>query len=96
MKMTGCAASRLAFQLAAGFVAVHPRHHDIEQDQVGMHALGDFQRAFAGGGDKGLIALLDHHLAQRAQVFGRIINDQNRGITPRCVTQTSRTHWDRL
>src|ERR1700678_4251950 len=54
------------FEARANFVAVHLRHHDVQQDQVGGRIqTGEFQGLCAAGGDASLIGVLEnrvHHL----------------------------------
>ena len=44
--------------------AVHLRHLDVEEDEVGRFALGDLEAGLAVGGQQALVALvLEDHLA---------------------------------
>ncbi len=74
----------LALQAAADFQAVEVRQDDVEQDQVGLDAGGDVERALAGIGDEGLVALLAHHVLQQPEAVGSVVDDQNRGLARRC------------
>ncbi len=65
-------------EVAARLEAVHARHDDVKQDQVGLHALRDRQRALAGRGDKSLVSLPAHHRPQHAKAGRGVVDDQDR------------------
>ncbi len=73
------ARERVGAQLIEHVVAVHARHHDVEQNQVGSGCLsGDAQcgDARARGQDPVQGA---QQLAEQVQVLGRVVDDQQRG-----------------
>ncbi|MNT45774.1 hypothetical protein D3C72_1823730 [compost metagenome] len=82
----------MLLEAAACFDAVHVRHQYVEQDQVGLGALGDRQRPLAGRGDIGLITLFAHQLAQQLKVGRRIVDNQNGGFMPLGMLHTAWTH----
>ena len=54
-------------QLLQHFEAVHARHLDVEEDQVGRFALDQLDALFAGGGEHHVVALvLEGHLQRVA------------------------------
>ena len=64
-------------QRAADVVAAHARHHDVEQDQVGLVAAGgDLQGALAIDGDLGAVLVFQHG-AQQVDIVRRIVDHQN-------------------
>ncbi len=48
----------ICFQIFANFISVHLRHHDIEQDKVGLHFLNNSQCPDAVCGKSQLITLM--------------------------------------
>lgn len=48
----------VALQVAGHLVAVHARHHDVQQDQVGRPLGHDLQRFFTAARTQGLVALV--------------------------------------
>ena len=61
-------------ELAAGFKAVHLRHHHVQQDQVGLDAGQHFERLLAVRGDADLVALLFQNGRQRLDVGRRVVH----------------------
>ena len=60
-----------------GLDAVHLRHHDVEQYEVGQQLAGLFQRLDAVPGGHDLVALaLEAHL-QNVDIVRHIVDDQN-------------------
>ena len=71
------AAIRVGFQAAADFQPTEPRHHDIEQDQIGRFVrIDDFQRFFPGGGCPDAVVILED-VDNQADVVWIVINDQD-------------------
>jgi len=70
---------RRLLQAPTGLVAVHFRHHDIEQDQVGLPASGqpDALGAVVGGGD--LVIFGAELRLQQAHVGGNVVDDEDPG-----------------
>ena len=65
------------FQLLADLVAVHARHADIEQDQVGRVG-GDYrQGGRAIGGAAHFVAVFLQHAGQHLQIGQGVIDDQD-------------------
>jgi len=61
----------------AGFVTIHHRHHDVEQDQIRRRIhRGDVQSAFTADRDFGFVATFEQG-AQQGDVVGGVVNDQN-------------------
>ncbi|MNS60766.1 hypothetical protein D3C72_937770 [compost metagenome] len=70
----------IGLQRAAHVVAAHARHHDIEQDQVGLVAAGgDLQGALAIDGDLGAVLAFQHR-AQQVDIVRRVIHHQDGGL----------------
>jgi len=70
---------RIAAQLPQHLVAVHARHHDIEQDKVWHRQGGSHpQSALAAGGSQHLIVRAQQ-LGQDAEIVGRVVNNKKCG-----------------
>ena len=61
-------------------VAVHSRHHHVEEDQIGAEALEDVQPLLAAGRDTDLVALLPEDRGDRLDVGGCVVDEQDAGI----------------
>jgi len=70
----------IGLESSADLIAVHFRHHDIEQNQVrgGIRA-GDSQRALTAVGDFDLVFVLEQ-AAHQCQVVRDIVNHQHTGL----------------
>ena len=67
----------ILLQLATDLVAIHLRHHDIEQDQIRLRlAGGDAQRLLPMIGHLDLVAILEQE-THHGQVFRGVVHDQN-------------------
>ena len=67
----------IGLQRAAHVVATHARHHDVEQDQIGLVAAGgDFQGALAIDGDLGPVIVFQH-CAQQVDIVWRVVDYQD-------------------
>ncbi|MNV37671.1 hypothetical protein D3C71_1292000 [compost metagenome] len=60
-------------------VAIHVRHHDVEQDQVGLFGRHDLQRAFAGGCQLDLVVGAQE-VAHQRQIARGVIHHQHRAF----------------
>ena len=67
----------LGAELAADLPAVHDRHHNVQQDQVGMQFVKVGQGCFAVMGHRDRVALLDQVKTQQFADIFIVINDQN-------------------
>ena len=63
------------FQPPTHFVAIHFRHSNIEQNQVGGNDFHRLQRPATVGGLADFITVIAQHLREQAQVIGRIVHD---------------------
>ena len=86
---------RIFLQLPADFAAVHARHEQIEQDQIGRPQGQAFQgrRAVAGGND--FVAQGAQHRADDLDVGGLVVHDQNSGRW-RIVEREAGQQWRRV
>ena len=72
---------KVRFDMFEHFVAVHVRHHDVEQDQVERLSLQALQRlAPVVGSREVLIALPVQTARQRVTIVLVIVDDQERGV----------------
>ncbi len=69
--------------------AVHARHLDVEQHEVGRLALGERQPFLAGRGAEELVALVFERHLQRVADRRFVVDDQDRGIWA-CVVDRRR------
>ena len=58
-------------------VAIYPRHHDIEQNQVWRIFSYRSQCLFAAASSNGTVAFRLKHGSQQAPVFGLVIYNQD-------------------
>ena len=66
--------------MVTDLVAVHARHHDVEQDQVGrVVRLVDLQRFLAAIGHFDLVVVLEQAAHQR-EVVGGVVDHQHGGL----------------
>ena len=66
---------RCCLQMAESLVAVHFRHHDIEQDQVRWRLLCQLQRFGAGVGELHFV-IVGQRFAEQRDVGEHVVNDQ--------------------
>ncbi len=70
---------RLGFENPADFVAVHTRHHDIEEDEVdGMGFVAELERLFATGCDFEIVVGFEQ-AEEHIDIFGGVIDQQQAG-----------------
>ena len=70
----------VSLEPAAGLEAVHLRHHDVQQDEVGLHAGQHLERLLAVCGDTDLVAFALQNGRQGLDVGGRVIDNQNANV----------------
>ncbi|MNR07380.1 hypothetical protein D3C85_1234960 [compost metagenome] len=71
---------RIGLEQPADFVAIHLRHHDVEQDQVRLRAAGgDTQGLGAIAGDLDPVAA-EQQLAHHLQVFRGVVHHQHQRL----------------
>ncbi len=58
----------ICFQAFADLIAVHPRHPDVEQDQIGLPGLGSRQGEWPIGHRAHPEPVLDQHPGEQPQV----------------------------
>jgi len=70
----------ISFESLTNLIAIHSRHHDIEQNQIWSHiCLGDLERPFSTVGNLDSVIILEQ-TAHQHQVVRCIIHHQNRGL----------------
>ncbi len=69
----------ISFDLTRHVVAVHPGHHEIEQDQVGRLVSHHRDRLLAAGRDNHLQALGREHRFQQRPVLPLVVDDEDAG-----------------
>ncbi len=86
------AGASVGLQVARRVVAVHHRHHHVQQDQVRAQEGGPLQRLAAVLRDGHRVAVLLQRVDQQAQIGRRIVNDQDaaRGTDAGQVVHTPR------
>jgi hypothetical protein len=68
---------RIGFETPADFQTADPRHHDVEQDQVGRFVgIDDLQRLFAGGGHPDPV-FVAKHFREQVDVFRIVVDNQD-------------------
>jgi hypothetical protein len=65
----------IALQMLAGFDAVHPGHHDVQENHVGVFAGRQFQGLYAAIGGHHAVALALQDVAQQGNHVRRIVDD---------------------
>ena len=73
-------ASFMRAQALEHFDAVHARHLDVEQDEVGRLALGQREPLLAGRGADELVAFVLERHPQRIADRGFVVDDQDAGF----------------
>src|SRR5258708_3234295 len=68
---------RVLFDLLADFVAVHVRHHDVQEDERWLQAAHTPQAFFAVGRGLNGVALALQQIAERAQDVWLIVDDED-------------------
>ena len=66
---------RCRLQMAESLVAVHFRHHDVEQDQIRRRLLCQLQRFGAGVGELHFV-IVGQRFAEQRDVGEHVVNDQ--------------------
>ncbi|MCY1427443.1 hypothetical protein D9M71_432890 [compost metagenome] len=67
----------IGLELAADFVAVHPGHHHIEQDQIGRRLALCFQQRFVAAGCSFHLVMPAQQIAHQPQVARLVIDHQD-------------------
>ena len=69
----------VALDLGRHLVAVHARHHDVEQDEVGRLLRHHGERLLAAGSGQEVKAFRREHDFQQLSVVAFVVHDQNAG-----------------
>ena len=70
----------VGLQRLEGFDAVHARHHDVENDDVGFQRAGLFEAFDAVAGGRDLVALRAQAQLDDLPVVGIVIDDEDEGL----------------
>ena len=77
--------TRIGLDSSRHLVAVHARHHDVEQDQVRRLRCDHGERFFAAGGGLEEEALRREHDLQQLPVLALVVHDQDARSTPHAL-----------
>ena len=67
----------LSLQPSAGLIAVHPRHHDVQQNEVGADIIRTADGALTIFGNQNGEIESDQAIADHGQVVGIVVHSQN-------------------
>jgi hypothetical protein len=81
-KTTGISRRRASLELPADFEAVHARHHDVEQDEIGGLGRGGLEGQGAVGNRPREVAFAAQKLAKDAQILRPVVDDENVAAPP--------------
>jgi hypothetical protein len=63
----------------ADLVAIHARHHHVQEHEIGLPFLDALQGLGAGGGSRHLVALRGQKIREKLDVERRVIDDEDSG-----------------
>ena len=67
----------MGFDPFAHFIAIHARHHDIQQNQIWGLVFQKSQGAGPALGDENLVTRVSQGIDEHANIDGRIIDDED-------------------
>ena len=71
------ARARVVAEPPADLIAVHLRHHDVEQHEVDVALGGERERLRAGAGGDDLVTARREHGFEQADVLDQIVDDED-------------------
>jgi hypothetical protein len=71
------ACSGIGLEAGTDFVAVHARHDDVEEDEIGLYfGRGESEGLFAAGGDFGFVGILES-ARNHSNIERRVVDDED-------------------